>query len=84
MISHYKNYRLSVGIVLFNSDGLVWIGNRIGLKNAWQFPQGGLNKSEIPIPSVIKISGPMELGLVILRFAEIKLKFEIKVIFLKK
>ena len=43
-----------------------------------------VSKCEIPIPSVVKISGPMELGLVILRFARIKLKLEIKVIFLKK
>ena len=37
-----------------------------------------VNKSEIPMPNVVKISGPMELGLVILRFAKIKLKLEIK------
>ena len=43
-----------------------------------------VNRSEIPIPSVVKIRGPMELGLVILRFAKIKLKLELKVIFLKK
>jgi len=46
-------YRKSVGIVLFNKAGLVWIGKRVINTNiaysegsSWQFPQGGVNKNE--------------------------------------
>ncbi len=39
-------YRPSVGIVLFNKDGLILIAERIDGKNAWQFPQGGIDDGE--------------------------------------
>lgn len=41
-------YRPNVGVVLFNADGLVWIGHRDGEggPNAWQFPQGGVDPGE--------------------------------------
>ncbi len=41
-----KKYRPCAGIVIFNKDGLLFLGNRIGLKNSWQFPQGGIEKNE--------------------------------------
>ncbi|MGI9350099.1 MAG: RNA pyrophosphohydrolase [Rhizobiaceae bacterium] len=49
-------YRPCVGIVVFNSEGKVWAGRR--LKNSetpldfrWQFPQGGIDKGEDPLPA---------------------------------
>lgn len=50
-----KFYRPNVGIVLFNRDGAVFIGRRIGDfgliaeregLNRWQFPQGGVDTDE--------------------------------------
>ena len=43
-----KGWRLSVGIVLFNSEKNIFMGERIDNKGAWQMPQGGveLNKNE--------------------------------------
>ena len=41
-------YRPNVGIVLFNSQGLVWLGHRPGAAEpfGWQFPQGGVDEGE--------------------------------------
>ena len=39
-------YRKCAGIVVFNNEGLVFLGNRIRFKNAWQFPQGGIENNE--------------------------------------
>jgi putative (di)nucleoside polyphosphate hydrolase len=41
-------YRPNVGIVLFNGDGLVWVGERFSLAGAWQLPQGGIDDGELP------------------------------------
>ena len=41
-----KTFRPCAGIVVFNKDGLLFLGNRLGLKNAWQFPQGGIEDGE--------------------------------------
>lgn len=47
-------YRPCVGIMLFNRDGLVWVGQRIAKwdkdvsANMWQMPQGGIDKGETP------------------------------------
>lgn len=40
-------YRANVGIILSNSEGRVFWARRIG-QEAWQFPQGGIDKSESP------------------------------------
>ena len=44
-------YRPCVGIMLINSEGLVWVGNRIqevdtGSPLTWQMPQGGIDEGE--------------------------------------
>jgi putative (di)nucleoside polyphosphate hydrolase len=41
-------YRPNVGVVLFNREGLVWLGRRINTGDAlnWQFPQGGVDEGE--------------------------------------
>jgi putative (di)nucleoside polyphosphate hydrolase len=42
-------YRRGVGVMLINADGLVWVGRRIDNRDeAWQMPQGGLDKGEAP------------------------------------
>lgn len=46
-------YRPCVGAVLFNDQGLVWVGKRIAeprsdLEYAWQMPQGGIDTGETP------------------------------------
>ncbi len=46
-VEKYKlSYRPCVGIVLFNSAGKVFMGERIDTPEAWQMPQGGIDKGE--------------------------------------
>ncbi len=40
-----EGYRANVGIILVNDDGSLFWAKRIG-EDAWQFPQGGIQKSE--------------------------------------
>jgi len=42
-------YRPCVGIMLFNRDGLVFVGRRIDQTvEGWQMPQGGIDEGETP------------------------------------
>jgi putative (di)nucleoside polyphosphate hydrolase len=41
-------YRLNVGAILKRPDGRILIGERSNVAGAWQFPQGGVKKSETP------------------------------------
>lgn len=41
-----SGYRLNVGIILANTEKKIFLGKRIGNKDAWQFPQGGMNPYE--------------------------------------
>ena len=41
-----KEYRKNVGIVVCNKDNRVLMCERKGIENAWQFPQGGIDKGE--------------------------------------
>lgn len=45
-----SDYRPCVGIVLFNTNGKVWMGQRAGASGSyvWQFPQGGIDTGESP------------------------------------
>ena len=44
-----SRYRRGVGVMLINAAGLVWVGRRIDNRDeAWQMPQGGLDKGEEP------------------------------------
>jgi len=48
-------YRRGVGAVLFNREGLVFVGRRIDIAGeAWQFPQGGIDEGEAPEDAVIR------------------------------
>ncbi|WP_420563738.1 RNA pyrophosphohydrolase [Thalassobaculum sp.] len=40
--------RPCVGIVLFNDEGRIFVGKRIGIADAWQMPQGGIDAGETP------------------------------------
>jgi len=39
-------FRPCVGIVLFNRDGKVFVGERLDNPGAWQLPQGGIDEGE--------------------------------------
>lgn len=39
-------YRPCAGVVLINSDGLIFAGRRIDMPGAWQMPQGGIDPGE--------------------------------------
>jgi len=41
-------YRSNVGAILRRADGRILIGERSNVAGAWQFPQGGVKKSETP------------------------------------
>ena len=53
-------YRRGVGLVVFNAQGLVWIGKRNPLTNAyqdtpqWQLPQGGIEAQESPWNAAVR------------------------------
>jgi len=47
-------YRPCVGILLFNADGLVFVGRRIDTPDAWQMPQGGIDKGETPTTAAMR------------------------------
>lgn len=43
-----EGFRPNVGIVLCNDAGQVLWARRVGGRDAWQFPQGGINRGESP------------------------------------
>lgn len=48
-------YRLGVGLVLFNDQGLVFAARRIDTDlDAWQMPQGGIDKGEEPMTAALR------------------------------
>ena len=47
-------FRLNVGIVLLGPQGRVFWGRRIGNRDAWQFPQGGMNHGESPLEAMYR------------------------------
>lgn len=48
-------YRPCVGVMLVNADGHVFVGQRIDNPgNAWQMPQGGVDKGEDPRDAVLR------------------------------
>jgi putative (di)nucleoside polyphosphate hydrolase len=48
------SYRLGVGALILNRDGLVFVGRRVDTPDAWQMPQGGLNANEDPRDAVLR------------------------------
>lgn len=48
-------YRLGVGLMLFNRDGLVWVGQRLDRTvESWQMPQGGIDPGETPTTAAFR------------------------------
>lgn len=55
-------YRRCVGVMVLNSDDLVWTGRRIVLSDSemagsdklWQMPQGGIDEGEDPLPAALR------------------------------
>lgn len=43
-----QGYRPNVGIVIANNQGDVLWGRRVGGRDSWQFPQGGIHAGETP------------------------------------
>ncbi|GBF51452.1 NTP pyrophosphohydrolase [Leptospira ryugenii] len=41
-----KPYRKNVGMVVFNADKQVIVGERVNFPGSWQFPQGGIDENE--------------------------------------
>jgi len=56
MSDAYPDHRPNVGLVLFNADGLVWVGRRNGADEPWrwQFPQGGIDPGETPQDAALR------------------------------
>jgi putative (di)nucleoside polyphosphate hydrolase len=48
------DYRLNVGLMLLNAQGLVWVGRRIDTPEAWQMPQGGIDEGEEPAAAALR------------------------------
>lgn len=48
-------YRLGVGIMLLNAEGKVFVAKRLDqLAEAWQMPQGGIDKNEDPRAAALR------------------------------
>ncbi len=48
-------YRPAVGVMLVNKTGKVWVGQRLdNALDAWQMPQGGLDKGEAPLEGALR------------------------------
>ncbi len=43
-----QGFRPNVGIVVTNNQGQVLWGRRVGGRDSWQFPQGGIHRDESP------------------------------------
>ena len=48
-------YRPGVGVMLVNSERMVWVGQRLdSTLEAWQMPQGGLDPGETPLEGALR------------------------------
>lgn len=61
VIKNNLKMRNAVGIILIRNDGFVWTGKRksgpgvrLGEKNLWQMPQGGIDDGEEPIEAAFR------------------------------
>jgi putative (di)nucleoside polyphosphate hydrolase len=41
-----RPYRACIGLIVFNKDKKIFVGERFDIKNAWQVPQGGVDANE--------------------------------------
>lgn len=49
-----KPYRPNVGIIVFNKNAEVLVGERINVLGSWQFPQGGIDAGEDPKTAALR------------------------------
>ena len=49
-----QGYRLNVGIIVCNKSNQLLLCKRFGKANAWQFPQGGIDKNEQPLEAMYR------------------------------
>ena len=47
-------YRLGVGLVIINNQSEIFTGRRLDNTKAWQMPQGGIDKNEIPLEAAYR------------------------------
>jgi putative (di)nucleoside polyphosphate hydrolase len=47
-------YRLGVGILLFDANGRAFVGERSDAPGAWQMPQGGIDNGEEPQAAALR------------------------------
>jgi putative (di)nucleoside polyphosphate hydrolase len=50
----FPRYRSNVGAILKRADGKILIGERSNVAGAWQFPQGGVKKSETAREALVR------------------------------
>jgi putative (di)nucleoside polyphosphate hydrolase len=50
----FPRYRSNVGAILKRADGKILIGERTNVAGAWQFPQGGVKKSETALEALVR------------------------------
>lgn len=53
-LSQSLPYRSCVGVVLVNRDGRIFVGRRKDTPDAWQMPQGGIDKGETPREAALR------------------------------
>jgi putative (di)nucleoside polyphosphate hydrolase len=49
-----EGYRPNVGLMLIGADRRVFVGKRFDSPEAWQMPQGGIDKGETPIEAAAR------------------------------
>ncbi len=49
-----KFYRPNVGLMLIAPDRRVFVGRRTGQPDAWQMPQGGVDRGEMPVEAACR------------------------------
>ncbi len=54
MTSTVLPYRDCVGVVMVNADNLIFTGERLDTPDAWQMPQGGIDKGEAPVDAAYR------------------------------
>ena len=50
-------YKANVAAILRNARGHILVCERLGVKDAWQFPQGGIDEGETPEQALIRELG---------------------------
>jgi putative (di)nucleoside polyphosphate hydrolase len=49
-----RSYRANVGLMLIGPERRVFVGRRLNQPDAWQMPQGGVDKGESPVEAACR------------------------------